>query len=273
LEEEQEADEEFWGQEFFKEDDTDIPYLTESDKESVADSDFSDTDAESDGNSETEEPLEKPKKKRLLPPGTLPKRPKAKQKKLKTVVSEVQQKVKTEPQPEKSQELTEGTSVSLRQSTLLRRTAAEEERRLNEMQRIKRQVKVTDRVLSVGMEEFLKEVAETEVYNLASLNELQAFEEESKKRALQTKARRKVPSVTIRSRKVGDSEKTVMELTHMKRLPTWMRPQEKLIEPVPQKCVVTGLPAKYRDPLTKLPYATVEAFKEIRKRSMGHKPN
>ena len=41
LEEEQEADDEFWGQEFFQEDEEDVPYLTESDQESVADSDFS----------------------------------------------------------------------------------------------------------------------------------------------------------------------------------------------------------------------------------------
>ena len=41
VEEEQEADDEFWGQEFFQEDEEDVPYLTESDQESVADSDFS----------------------------------------------------------------------------------------------------------------------------------------------------------------------------------------------------------------------------------------
>eukprot|EP01032_Pedospumella_encystans_P020203 gene20203-22956_t len=33
-----------------------------------------------------------------------------------------------------------------------------------------------------------------------------------------------------------------------------------------QTCVVTGLPAKYRDPLTMLPYATLDAFREIRRR-------
>ena len=30
------------------------------------------------------------------------------------------------------------------------------------------------------------------------------------------------------------------------------------------KCAVTGLPAKYRDPVTGAPYATVEAFKTLR---------
>lgn len=39
-------------------------------------------------------------------------------------------------------------------------------------------------------------------------------------------------------------------------------------------CVITNLPARYKDPLTQLPYATAEAFKEIRRRhsllSSGH---
>lgn len=44
LDEEQEADDEFWSQEFFKEDEKDDDvYETESEKESVADSDFSDS--------------------------------------------------------------------------------------------------------------------------------------------------------------------------------------------------------------------------------------
>lgn len=138
---------------------------------------------------------------------------------------------------------------------------------MRDMQQIKRQVKPSDKSPIVGMKEFLKEVAEMEVFNLASLNELEAFEAESKKRALQTKARRRVSSVTIRSRREGEKEKTVMELTHMNRLPKWLKRQEKPPEPDPQKCAITGLPAKYRDPLTKLPYATIEAFREIRKRA------
>lgn len=31
-----------------------------------------------------------------------------------------------------------------------------------------------------------------------------------------------------------------------------------------EKCAITGLPAKYRDPVTGLPYANLEAFKIIR---------
>lgn len=37
--------------------------------------------------------------------------------------------------------------------------------------------------------------------------------------------------------------------------------------PLPEKlCVITGLPAKYKDPLTQMPYATLDAFREIRRR-------
>ena len=41
LEEEDSADEEFWGQEFFQEEKQDDEYTSESSEESVADSDFS----------------------------------------------------------------------------------------------------------------------------------------------------------------------------------------------------------------------------------------
>jgi tRNA(His) 5'-end guanylyltransferase len=33
-----------------------------------------------------------------------------------------------------------------------------------------------------------------------------------------------------------------------------------------QNCVITGLPAKYRDPKTMLPYANLEAYKELKRR-------
>jgi len=36
--------------------------------------------------------------------------------------------------------------------------------------------------------------------------------------------------------------------------------------PIKSKCEITGLPAKYLDPKTGLPYATLEAFKIIRER-------
>ncbi len=36
-------------------------------------------------------------------------------------------------------------------------------------------------------------------------------------------------------------------------------------------CAITGLKAKYFDPLTKQPYANIEAFKELRRKYNGNK--
>ena len=119
----------------------------------------------------------------------------------------------------------------------------------------------------MGLEEFLKEVVEVELTNLTSFNELEAFEEESKKRALQSKSKKKGAHVILRSRRVGETERTVLEISHSKQLPEWLKRKVKPEPAGTQKCVITGLPAKYRDPLTKLPYATIEAFREIRHRT------
>lgn len=45
------------------------------------------------------------------------------------------------------------------------------------------------------------------------------------------------------------------------------KPQEKPAHPRGQTlCAVTGLPAKYLDPISGLPYANAEAFKKLRNR-------
>lgn len=52
----------------------------------------------------------------------------------------------------------------------------------------------------------------------------------------------------------------------MQNIPEWLQPQSAApcTKPV---CVITGLPAKYRDPSTGLPYSSLDAFKEIQRRS------
>ena len=52
--------------------------------------------------------------------------------------------------------------------------------------------------------------------------------------------------------------------TDGKNFPKAYFPTGKLRHPRKATCVVTGLPAKYKDPLTGLPYANIEAFKYIR---------
>ncbi len=42
------------------------------------------------------------------------------------------------------------------------------------------------------------------------------------------------------------------------------------LRPLERRCAVTGRPAKYLDPLTGEPYATLEAFKALRARHALH---
>jgi len=57
-------------------------------------------------------------------------------------------------------------------------------------------------------------------------------------------------------------------------MPVVLRSYIPPVCPTRALCVITNLPARYKDPLTQLPYATAEAFQEIRKRysaiSSGH---
>ncbi|TKR93244.1 hypothetical protein L596_007738 [Steinernema carpocapsae] len=111
--------------------------------------------------------------------------------------------------------------------------------------------------VSEKLQQFLmKEAAKTEEENLQSLKKYEQFELEKKKKRekAQTKHRVKPPFVKLTS-----SEKSTL-LT----VPE-IRSFESLKVAVKSMCAVTGHPAKYFDPITKLPYATPEAFKIIRK--------
>lgn len=56
-----------------------------------------------------------------------------------------------------------------------------------------------------------------------------------------------------------------IEFTDSKGFPKQYFPHpSKVKHPEKPVCVVTGRPAKYKDPVTGLPYATIEAFKYIR---------
>ena len=56
-----------------------------------------------------------------------------------------------------------------------------------------------------------------------------------------------------------------IEFTDAKSFPKQYFPYPfKVRHPEKPVCVVTGRPAKYKDPVTGLPYATIEAFKYIR---------
>lgn len=49
--------------------------------------------------------------------------------------------------------------------------------------------------------------------------------------------------------------------------PSWLMRQVAPPEPPPAICPITGKPAKYRDPLTRIPYSSTAAFQQCRLRS------
>ncbi|XP_045825779.1 SWR1 complex subunit 2-like [Trifolium pratense] len=120
----------------------------------------------------------------------------------------------------------------------------------------------------MSQEEMLLEAAQTEIMNLRNLERVLAREEEVKRRAIVHKTVYNGPQIHYVS-KIGCS---YLEFTKGASFHTDIATtsQEYPEQPV---CVITGLPAKYRDPKTGLPYATKEAFKIIRQRIADESAN
>ncbi|RYR17204.1 hypothetical protein Ahy_B03g061981 isoform A [Arachis hypogaea] len=110
-------------------------------------------------------------------------------------------------------------------------------------------------------EEMLLEAAQTEIMNLRNLERVLAREEEVKRKAIVHKTVYNGPQI----RYISKDGYTYLEFIkgssfHSDIATTPVQYPEQPL------CAITGLPAKYRDPKTGLPYATKEAFKEIRQR-------
>lgn len=130
-------------------------------------------------------------------------------------------------------------------------------------------------------EELLAEAKITEEINLASLDAYQKLELERKK----SKQHKYViegpviqyhsvtmPFIDIDEEMYGDQKDAPVETKQSRNFITvtdeetlkTMFDNEKPKVVIPSKCAVTGLPAKYFDPLTNLPYANIFAFKKLR---------
>ncbi|VDN54807.1 unnamed protein product [Dracunculus medinensis] len=114
---------------------------------------------------------------------------------------------------------------------------------------------------SVAANQVSRETQETERLNIASLQKYEQFELERKKKREKVNTVRKLapPYISI----VDAPNKKFMVLPDVKKF-------EKAERKVKLLCCVTSRPAKYRDPLTGLPYANIEAFKIIREKYMEY---
>ncbi|KAJ8904137.1 hypothetical protein NDN08_000664 [Rhodosorus marinus] len=155
---------------------------------------------------------------------------------------------------------------SMRRTTKMASAQTMQKRREREQEDTKRRIKKEERdqfreeERELTQEELMKEALKTEEINKASYLELVRLEEE-KKRLPPTKQKvQPGPRLVLRSR---DGKQTLSFTAE--ELPRDIFPREStLAAAVQPMCVVTGLPAKYKDPKTGSYYATVKAFKILR---------
>ncbi|GJN12681.1 hypothetical protein PR202_ga30981 [Eleusine coracana subsp. coracana] len=268
LEDEIEQDEVFWNQDALKDEEHDDNYEEEQDAGDEFDSDFGEDESEPDDDPEKEVQERLPIKKRLVFPGKTLRKTNTKKKK---VTPKQEDDTKTENATDKPSPSTQAdapdefetekiirkstrTSVIVRQAE---REAIRAEKEATAKPIIKKKKEGEEKRMT--QEEMLLEAAETEIMNLRNLERVLAREEEVKKKAVVHKDTYDGPIVRFCSRD-GDSRlEFINGATFDSELCTTPAPYPE--KPI---CVVTGLPAKYRDPKTGLPYATMEAFKVIR---------
>ncbi|XP_042419119.1 SWR1 complex subunit 2-like [Zingiber officinale] len=266
LNEEVEQDEVFWNQDALMEEENDENYEEEPEVADEFDSDFVDDESEPDDETEVVAEDKLPVKKRLIFPGkTIPKK-KSKTKVLAKLETTPKDELSEKSPPSENQDLPDDAEGerTVRKSTRTAVIVRQAEREIRaalqaSMKPIKRKKEGEEKRMT--QEEMLLEAAQTEIMNLRNLERVLAREEEVKKKAVVHKAVYDGPQIRFLSR---DGE------SHLEFIKGASFQNEISTTPVsyPEKtvCVVTGLPAKYRDPKTGLPYATLEAFKLIRER-------
>lgn len=258
----------------FNEADDDQEFETrESDfEEDYVDSDF-DLDENEDGENEMqvdEEDDEKKKRKR----GVVTK-----------AYKEPSVKKPVEPKKTVKNEYVEEAAVrdnkSVRSSTARKREELiqrQEEREAARRQKVKKTPSVDMEYRRLTQEELLEEAKITEQINLASLDAYQKMELEKKKK-IANKSSIKGPliryhSVTMPILDQPNSKQsrnflTFTDQASLNQIFPQTKPQQ--IDVNLKICPITGLPAKYFDPLTKTPYATLAAFKILRERFSNEK--
>ncbi|XP_050213552.1 SWR1 complex subunit 2 isoform X2 [Mercurialis annua] len=267
LDEENEEDDLFWNQDALLEEENDNNYDEEPEIADEFDSDFDDNESEPDEEAQNVPDERKQKRKRLVYPG----KPSTKKKKKKKVLSNLGEESKDEklaedstaPEHHDAGDDGEGERIvrkSTRTSVIVRQAERDAISAALQatMKPIKR--KKVGEEKRMTQEEMLLEAAQTEIMNLRNLERVLAREEEVKKRAIVHKAVYNGPQIRYFS-KDGCSYLEFRGISFQSEISVASNPYPE--KPV---CAITGLPAKYRDPKTGLPYATKEAFKIIRAR-------
>ena len=181
---------------------------------------------------------------------------------------------------------------SLRKSTVDLSKERQKRRLEEEKRRKKFSMKTFPRPLKrLTQEQLLEEAKQTEVENLASLAAYTRLEAErktfrQKKRVIEgpviqfhSVSMPAVPLVEASSTGEGESSvnhedkycRNFLTFTDTQAFPDAYFPTSRLRRPKKLFCSITGLPARYIDPLTSKPYATPLAFRIIRNKYVKEK--
>lgn len=277
LEDQESGDEEFWSQDFFAEEDRDQEFeASETEEEDVPDTDFSESEEDDDEDDDAVEARtrreERGRKKALKPPGAAGaarRPPPVKTTPLSgdpaTAKAPMSPASKAALKAAKQAMAAEFQAPSLRKSTLQKVEEAEKERIENVRPKKKRRTGQQQRLLS--QDELLSEAAQTEIENLRSLEALQAAEEEVRKRAAVKRGGYTGPCIRYKTKQINGEGLLTCEVANM-LLPANMRHQTAPAPKLTPICVITGRPAKYRDPATGQPYFDVAAFRILQQQRL-----
>lgn len=257
-----EGDDDFYSQEFWQEAQVDSDFSEDGSAEDIVDSDFDDTEDESD-DEEVVVAKEKGKRKSVyVDKATQNKKQKTAGGKSKVTTAKGRGKAAEVLSPAKKR--------SLRAST--------QDKTAKQKEKIKKRVvkKRSEKEMKEWtQEELLAEAKQTEIINKQSLEDLLRIEEFNKKVNLPVKRRLVGPGMLVHSR--GGRQSLVF--TRQTELPTdvFTFSPAPPYPPKQLKCKITGLPAKYKDPVTNEPYATLAAFKQLRafqqqQQALQHQP-
>ncbi|KAL5568085.1 hypothetical protein UlMin_024660 [Ulmus minor] len=275
LDEEIEEDELFWSQNALKEEEDDVNYEEEPEVADEFDSDFDEDEPEPEEEADNNEGEERVMKKRLIFPGKTLRKRNIKKKKVSKLEEEsddddedADEKTSEKPKekqhdapPDEGGEGERTVRKSTRTAVINRQAEREAIRAALQatMKPIKRKKEGEEKRMS--QEEMLLEAAQTEIMNLRNLERVLAREEEVKKRAIVHKAVFTGPQIRYYSKDGCSYLEFSKGVSFQSQIST-----ESIPYPNKAVCAVTGLPAKYREPKTGLPYATKEAFKILRER-------
>ena len=279
LGEDAENDEEFWNHETWAESESDGEYSSEEDKPDEFDSDFNDSESDDEVDSEEEE-----KKMRKSE-----KKSQAADRKRKATYKEPGPKKRPAKAPAGPAPADGGgtgsTPVaarlrikaeallprSLRQSTTTKSKESEVQRKAEEKAwKARPKPKPIQHKCEFTQEELLTEAVQTERENTKWILSRQRAARE-KEESNSGPKQQNLTAVKYISRR---GTNPLITFADVESLPEFFRPG--YTPPAPPErpkpvCVITGLPAKYLDPLTQQPYANAEAFKKLRERAKKKK--